>query len=142
MQFRVLGKARLQKERGLGGVEADRQPVRNHLPDIGLQIACLRVIGGQHVPVGHEVVALIFALQLHPILERAHQVTQMKLARGPHAAQDPPSGSGACSELLRGRFPGERSFHLLLRLQFVGDSSFGHAMLSENTFLARRATNE
>ena len=88
VQFRVFGQARLDKERGLGGVEPAGQPVRDHLPGVLAQVERIFVARRQHVPVGDEVKAVVFILQLHPILESAHQVAQMEFARGPHTTQN------------------------------------------------------
>ena len=88
MQFGVLGQPRLDEERRLRWIESRRQPVRDHFQGVLVQFTRVRVIGGQHVPVGHEVKALVVTLQLHPVLKCTDKVAEVKLPGGPHAAQD------------------------------------------------------
>ena len=90
----MLRQARLDEQGSLLRIQANGQPVGDHLADVVLQIVRLRVVRSQHVPVSYEVVTLILVLQLHPVLQRAHQVAQVELSCWAHAAQNPPPRPG------------------------------------------------
>src|SRR5262249_21633642 len=45
------------------------------------------VVGGQRVPVGNKEEAVVLVLHADPVLQRAHVVAEVQLARRAHAAQ-------------------------------------------------------
>src|SRR6266849_3770784 len=87
MQFRMLRHLRLNEQRGDAGIEARRQPVDGHRPDVLLELRGILITRGERMPIGDEEKAFVLVLQFDPILESAVVVAQMQLARGPHAGQ-------------------------------------------------------
>ena len=63
--------------------------------EFSLMLRGVGVVGGQRVPVGDEEEAIVLVLQLDPVIQRAHEVSQVQLAGGAHAAQDPRFLGGA-----------------------------------------------
>jgi len=86
-QLGVLRHQRLDEEGGPLGVEPGPEPVRPHLDGVAGHLAGAARIGGQHVPVGHEVEALELVLELDPVLERSQVVAEMELAGRSHPGQ-------------------------------------------------------
>src|SRR5882672_3092474 len=83
----MLRNFRLNEQGGDAGIEARRQPVDGHRPDILLEFRRVLIAGGERMPIGDEEKAFVLVLQLDPILERTVVIAQMQLARGPHAGQ-------------------------------------------------------
>ena len=88
MQLGMLGHARLDEQRGLGGINPGGEPVDHHFPGAGLDHGGIVVMGGQRVPVGHEEQAGQLGLQLDPVLQGTVIVAQVQRARGAHAGDD------------------------------------------------------
>jgi hypothetical protein len=89
-QHRELGMlrhARLDEERGLGGVDAGGEPVDEHLPHRLLDHLGILVVRGERVPVGGEEIAGEFVLQAHPVLERAVIVAEVHRPRRSHSGK-------------------------------------------------------
>src|SRR5260370_7715003 len=78
---------RVNEQRGDAGIEARRQPVDGHRPDVLLELRGILIARGERMPIGDEEKAFVLVLQFDPILESAVVVAQMQLARGPHAGQ-------------------------------------------------------
>ena len=89
MQLGVFRHPRLNKEPRRAWIDADREPVDDHVPDALLDDRGPLVLGGQGVPVGHEKEALVFLLQGQPVFEDAMIMAEMQPARGTHARQHP-----------------------------------------------------
>src|SRR5216684_1905254 len=87
MQFRVLRYLRLNEQSGDAGIEARRQPVDGHRPDILFEFRRVLIAGGERMPIGDEEKTFVLILQFDPILERTVVIAQMQLARRPHAGQ-------------------------------------------------------
>src|SRR5512134_347236 len=88
MQLGVLGDARLDEERRLRRIDAGREPVDHHLPDVLLDHFRSVVMGGERVPVGDEEEARVLALKAHPVLKRPVEVPEVQVAGGAHARND------------------------------------------------------
>ncbi|MPN12607.1 hypothetical protein SDC9_159925 [bioreactor metagenome] len=85
----MLLNVRLDEDRGLLGIDANREPVEQYLVAILLHLARVRVIRHHRVPVDDAPEAIIFILQLHPVNERSRHVAVMETPRGPHTAENP-----------------------------------------------------
>ena len=70
------------------GIDAGREPVDHHVPDVLLDLTGLVVMRRQRVPVGDEEQALVLVLQLHPVLQHAVVMPEMQRAGRAHAGQD------------------------------------------------------
>src|SRR5262249_21332762 len=87
-ELRMLDDARLDEKRRSARVQADGEPVDEHVPD-GVGNTLRRfVVGRQRVPVCGKVQALVFLLQTKPVLERAVVVADMHPAGRAHARQN------------------------------------------------------
>jgi hypothetical protein len=89
MQLRVLRHLRLHEQRGGPGIDPGRQPVHHRPEGVLLDVLRVLVVGGERVPVGDEEVALVFVLQLHPVLQHTMIMTQVQPPGGAHAGQNP-----------------------------------------------------
>ena len=87
-QLRVLGHAALDEERRLRRIDARRQPVDEHLPDVFLDDLGRLVVRRERVPVDHREEARIFGLQPHPVFQHAVIVAEVQRPGGPHAGED------------------------------------------------------
>ena len=77
----------LHKDRAHSRIETGRQKIQRNLANV-FQPRCVGIAGRQRVLVGNKEVALILVLQLHPVMQRAHVVAKVQLARRTHPAQD------------------------------------------------------
>src|SRR5207302_5832596 len=84
----VLDHARLDEYRRPVGVDADRKPVDEHLPNAVFDALGRLVVRRQRVPVGGEVKAFVLLLQPKPVLQRAMIVADVHAPGGPYAGQD------------------------------------------------------
>ena len=76
-------------------VDADGEPVDEHLPDAVFDALGRFVVRRQRVPVGREVKALVLLLQPEPVLQRTVIVADVHAPGGPHAGQDAVSEHGS-----------------------------------------------
>ena len=81
----MLGHERLDEDRAPLGIEPRGNPVGHVVVRVLDERRRVGVLARQRVPVGDEVEAVVLVLQRHPVLERAHQVTEMQFARRAHA---------------------------------------------------------
>src|SRR5262249_51773216 len=90
MQFRVLRHQRLQKNGGLGRVEARGQKIDRDLQRVLSDSGGIRIIRRQRVPVHHAKKAIVsrIRLQPHPVLQRAEIVPDVQPPCRSHAAQN------------------------------------------------------
>ena len=90
MDLRVLRDVRLKEDRALLRIEPHGEPVEQHLPAVVAEFAHVAVVGHHGVPVHDAVETLIGAvvLEFDPVGQRTRHVSQMELARRPHAAED------------------------------------------------------
>ena len=89
----VLGERRLVVSLCLGCQDLPRrgqrrQPVDHHVPHALFDHQRAVVVGGQGVPVGDEVHAVVVRLQLGPPAQRAHEVAEVQLAGRTHPGDD------------------------------------------------------
>ena len=89
MQLRVLGHPGLYEQGGVPGVDAARQPVDHHVPDVLAHRTGFVVVGGERVPVGDEEIALVLVLEPHPVLQHAPVVSEMQLPGRTHPGNHP-----------------------------------------------------
>ena len=94
MQLGMLGHARLDEQRRDARVQARRQPVDRHRPDVLLELRGVLVAGRERMPVGDEEIAFVLVLQLDPVLQRAVVVAQMQHAGRAHTGQHAPILNG------------------------------------------------
>ena len=87
-QLGMFGQSALQEDGALLGIQARGQPVDHHLVDVFLDDFAAFVVGGQGMPVGHEVKALHLGLQANPVLEGSVVVTQVQGPGGAHAREN------------------------------------------------------
>ena len=86
-QFGVLGNRRLHHQRGMLGVDADRQQHPGQLLDLGAQL--LRIlINRDRVQVDDAVDAIVVVLDLGPVLQRAKIISDVRAAGGLNAGKD------------------------------------------------------
>ena len=85
IQFGVLRHQRLDEERALLRVEPGADPVGDVLVRVGGQLARVREVARQRMPVGDEVEAVVLLLQRNPVAERSHEMSEMQPAGRPHA---------------------------------------------------------
>jgi hypothetical protein len=86
MQFGMLEDARLDKDRAFFGVEPHGQEIDQKVPDRLPDRFRVGIAARKGVPVGDKVVAFVFFLQPHPVLERAHKVSEVNPSAGLHSA--------------------------------------------------------
>ena len=77
----------LQKQYAFLWIKPGAKPIENHFIYISADLARVRIIRRQRVPVGDEEKALVAILELDPVGQRAHVVAKMKFSRGAHAAE-------------------------------------------------------
>src|SRR3989449_9519102 len=87
-EFSVFRDQALDNEGAAFWIESDCKPVERHLPyrlpHSGHVVSVVR-----YLIVGDQEVAVIAALQAHPVLERARVVAEMQGAGGPDSSQNP-----------------------------------------------------
>ena len=87
VQLRVLGYLGLDEHGALVRVDADGQPVDQHVPDRAAHDVRRGIIGGQRMPVGGEEETVVFLLQREPVLQHALQMPKVQAAGGPHTGE-------------------------------------------------------
>ncbi len=88
MQLRVLRHARLYEQRRPRRIDACREPVDHHVPDMFFDHRGCVVMCRQRMPVGNEKKTRVFALQPDPVLESAVKMPQVQTPGGAHARDD------------------------------------------------------
>ena len=90
---------RLEEDGGLGRVNARAEVVQHHAAGVirGRVDVFPAVLGGQHVQVGDDEVALVFVLQAHAVAQAAHVMPQVQPAGGTVAGEDAFSVAHRCS---------------------------------------------
>src|SRR5438477_8901867 len=88
MELRVLLHFRLQEDRALVGIESGREPVGDRFERGLADLRRIGVVARQRVPVGDEIVRVVFVLQLDPVLDRAEVIAEMNAAGWAEAAED------------------------------------------------------
>ena len=71
-------------------IQSGRQPIQPDLDDALPHPRRVGIVRRQRVPVSDEEEAVVFVLQPDPVLQCAHVVAQVQLARRPHPAQHAP----------------------------------------------------
>src|SRR5271169_4555301 len=90
MEFGVCGDLGLEEDGGFGGVEARGEEVDGDLQGVFSDGGGVGVVGGEGVPVGDEVEALVggIGLQLDPVLQGAEVVADVETSGRAHAGED------------------------------------------------------
>jgi hypothetical protein len=104
VEFSVLFDVALDEEDRFGGVEAGGEVVEDDFAGVRGDLRGVGVVGGEGVPVGDEVVAVVLrvVLQADPVVQGAHIVAEVKFAGGAHAGEDALTGCGANTGRVRG----------------------------------------
>src|SRR3989304_8506740 len=84
----MFHQCRLAHESSALGVQPCRQPVDHHFADVLLDAGGVLVIGGEHVQVGDEEIAIVVILHACPLFQRAHQVADVPRPRGAVPGED------------------------------------------------------
>ena len=81
---------RLEEDRGDRRVDAGAQVVQHHAARVigHLRDVLFAVLGGQHVQVGDDEIALVLMLQAHAVAQAAHVVPQVQAAGRPVAGEN------------------------------------------------------
>src|SRR6185437_1540177 len=87
MQLSMLLHMRLHKHGATLRIQSGGQPVQDDLNRVVAHARGVVVIGRQRVPVGNKEKTGMGVLQLYPVLQRAHIVTQVQFPRRAHAAE-------------------------------------------------------
>ncbi len=77
---------RLDKQNALFRGEPHAQPVDDLIPDVLLNDPGVGVLRRQGVPVGGKEETLVFLLEAFPIVQRTHQISQVKFSGRAHSA--------------------------------------------------------
>ena len=90
MEFHHLGYVRLDEEDALLRVETCRQPIENHLLNIGLKCAYILcpLHTGESMDIHDTVYAFIFVLETNVVLNSSQVVSYVLSARGSCAGKD------------------------------------------------------
>src|SRR5262249_36642916 len=88
VELRVLLDGRLPEDRRPRRIEADREPVEDHLGGVLVERGGRRPVGGERVPVRDEGEAALRLLQAEPVLQRTLVVPEVLAPGRPRAADD------------------------------------------------------
>ena len=96
MEFGVFGDERLLEDDGFLRVEAGGEIVGDDFDGVLRDGGSVGVVGGEGVPVGDEVEAVVIwiVLQANPVFQRAEIVADVEFAGWAHAAEDALFGCG------------------------------------------------
>ena len=99
MEFGVFGNEGLLEDNGLLRVEAGGEIVGDDFDGVLRNRGGVGVVGGESVPVGDEVEAVVsgIILQADPVFQRAKIVADVEFTGGAHAAEDALFGCGVRS---------------------------------------------
>src|SRR5215475_7071941 len=78
----MFGHERLDEDGRLIRIEPGGQPVGDYRHRIFVDLRRVRVIAGERVPIGDEMVALVNVLQLDPVFKRALVIAEVQTTRG------------------------------------------------------------
>src|SRR5215468_9740194 len=84
----MFGHERLDEDGRLIRIEPGGQPVGDNRHRIFVDLRRVRVIAGERVPIGDEMVALVNVLQLDPVFKRAFVIAEVQTTRRAHSAND------------------------------------------------------
>src|SRR5262245_10141409 len=84
----MFGHERLDEDGRLIRIESGGQPVGDHRHRVFVDLRRVRVIAGERVPIGDEMVALVNVLQLDPVFKRALVIAEVQTTRRAHSAND------------------------------------------------------
>ena len=97
VQLRVLVHPGLDEQLRVAGVDARREPVDDHVPDVLADDAGFLVVRGQRVPVRHEEEALVLVLEPDPVAQHAVVVARDAVFRwGASRRGRAGAGAGRC----------------------------------------------
>src|SRR5262249_18470484 len=88
VQFGGFGRERWDEHGRFIRVESSGEPRSDHRR--GVFVDCRRggVIAGERMPIGDEMVALVYVLQLDPVFKRALVIAEVQTTRRAHSAND------------------------------------------------------
>ena len=89
VQLRVLGHPRLDEQLRVAGIDARREPVDDHVPDVRVDGAGVFVVGGQRVPVRHEEETFVLVLEPRPVAQHPVVMPEVQPPGRAHSRQDP-----------------------------------------------------
>src|ERR1700730_9460482 len=84
----MVRNVRLDEHGTAFGIQAGGEPIQQHFQRVFLYSRSVGVIGSESVPVGYEEKTFILILHANPVIESSDEVSQMKLARRAHSADD------------------------------------------------------
>src|ERR671912_1632167 len=90
----MFGHQRLDEEGALLGIEAGANPIGHVVVSVRDDLARIRIVRRQRVPIDDTMERIVLGLQLDPVLERAHEMTEMQLSGRAHARQHALFGHG------------------------------------------------
>ncbi len=88
VQLKVSGDVGLDEDGAEVGVESGGEEVEGDLADVVFEGGGVGVVGGEGVVVGDEEVTLVLVLELDPVVEGSHVVTEVESSGGAHAGED------------------------------------------------------
>jgi hypothetical protein len=88
VKLRVLRHERLHEEGALFGIQPGGDPVGDVVEHAFRDTSGVGVVARERVPVSHEIETIVAILKCSPVLERAHQMTQVELPGRAHARND------------------------------------------------------
>src|SRR5215471_19263564 len=84
----MLGHVRLDKQHAALGIEPGGKVVDDDLERTLFDIAGVGVVGGERVPVGDEVEAVIVVLEIDPVAQSSNVVAEVQFSGRTHAAKN------------------------------------------------------
>ena len=95
VQLGVFRHQRLNEEGALLGIEPGADPVGDVVVGVRDDLAGIRIVRRQRVPVDDAVERIVLGLQLDPVLERANEMAEMKFSGRAHPRQHALFGHGS-----------------------------------------------
>src|SRR5262252_5444627 len=84
----MFGHERLDEDGRLIRIEPGGQPVGDYRHRVFVDLRRVRVIAGERVPIGDEMVTLVNVLQLDPVFKSALVIAEVQTTRRAHSAND------------------------------------------------------
>ena len=84
----MLGDVGLNKNDRFRRIDPAGDPVDRHLENVSLNFLALLVLAHERVPVDNPENTIILILELEPIIQRPHQVSQVKLSSRTHCTEN------------------------------------------------------